>query len=186
MRLYNDDGERLYLNAVEHERFLEVALTAAPMDRRLAYTLIYTGMRISEALSLKFGSLQLDTRVASVRTLKRRGDVSIREVPIALPLRDVLGEVRGPDEASLWMKDGRPLSRITAYRSIKQIMDVADIYGPKACPKGLRHAFAIHAIMSNMPLHMVQRWLGHASMETTAIYATVLGPDQLALADRMW
>jgi integrase/recombinase XerD len=32
----------------------------------------------------------------------------------------------------------------------------------------------------------VQRWLGHASLRTTAIYADVMGPDERAFAARMW
>ena len=143
-------------------------------------------MRISEALSLTYGSLQLDARVISVHTLKRRDDNVIREIPIPQPLMDVLAEVRGAEDTGLWIRDGRPVSRANAYRWIKRIMDVADIYGPRACPKGLRHAYGVHATLSGVQLHMLQRWMGHASMETTAIYATVLGPDQITVAERMW
>jgi len=31
-----------------------------------------------------------------------------------------------------------------------------------------------------------KRWLGHASLRTTAIYGDVLGPEERALAARMW
>ena len=186
MRLYNEDAERLYLNHAERDRFLAVAMTAAPMPRRFAYTLAYTGMRISEALSLTYGALQLDAQVISVHTLKRRDPNVVREVPIPKQLIAFLNEETGPDPARLFTIDDRPAARREAYRWIKDIMDVADITGPKACPKGLRHAYGVHATLSGVPLHMLQRWMGHASMETTAIYATVLGPDQIQLAQRMW
>lgn len=186
MRLYTEDAERLYLNPTERQRFLEVALTAPPLQRRFAYTLAHTGMRISEALSLTFGSLQLDRQVVAVRTLKRRDAAVIREIPIPPPLVAVLQEVSGPDDQSLWLQNGHPISRSTAYNWIKRIMTVAEITGPKACPKGLRHAFGVHATLSGVQLHMLQGWMGHASMETTAIYATVLGPDQITVAKRMW
>jgi site-specific recombinase XerD len=42
-----------------------------------------------------------------------------------------------------------------------------------AAPKGLRHSFGVNAFQSNVPPHLVQRWLGHASLRTTAIYADV-------------
>jgi site-specific recombinase XerD len=32
----------------------------------------------------------------------------------------------------------------------------------------------------------VQRWLGHASLETTAIYGDVMGPEEHAFSARMW
>jgi integrase len=53
-------------------------------------------------------------------------------------------------------------------------------------PKGLRHGFGVHAFQASVPPHLVQRWLGHASLRTTSIYADVMGPDERAFAARMW
>jgi hypothetical protein len=85
------------------------------------------------------------------------------------------------------------LSRSRAWQLIKGIMAHAGIApGPHATPKGLRHGFDLHAIRSGVPLNLVQRWLGHARMETTAIYLQarpfnssrlflILGDDALQL-----
>ena len=48
----------------------------------------------------------------------------------------------------------------------------------------VRHGFGVNAFESNVPPHLVQRWLGHASLRTTAIYADVIGPDERAFAAR--
>jgi site-specific recombinase XerD len=53
-------------------------------------------------------------------------------------------------------------------------------------PKSLRHAFAIEAGQKGVPLNVVQRWLGHARIETTAIYAEALGAEERNLARRGW
>ena len=53
-------------------------------------------------------------------------------------------------------------------------------------PKGLRHSFGIHAIRSGALLDLAQRWLGHASMTTTAIYLDALGEEEREIAARMW
>ena len=58
--------------------------------------------------------------------------------------------------------------------------------GPHATPKGLRHSFGLHAIRSDVPLNLVQRWLGHASMNTTAIYLQAIGDEEREIAARMW
>ncbi len=58
--------------------------------------------------------------------------------------------------------------------------------GPHLCPKGLRHGFGVAAITSGVPLNILQKWLGHSTMETTAIYANALGEEQKKLAARMW
>ncbi|MCP3385937.1 tyrosine-type recombinase/integrase [Bradyrhizobium sp. CCGUVB4N] len=55
-----------------------------------------------------------------------------------------------------------------------------------AVPKGLRHSFGVAAFRANIPPHLVQRWLGHASLETTAIYADVSGREEREFAARMW
>ena len=65
-------------------------------------------------------------------------------------------------------------------------MAAAGISGTPAMPKGLRHGFGVNAFQANVPPHLVQRWLGHASLRTTAIYADVIGPDERAFAARMW
>ena len=58
--------------------------------------------------------------------------------------------------------------------------------GIHATPKGLRHGFGLHAIRSGVPINLVQRWLGHASMTTTAIYLQAMGTEEREIAARMW
>ncbi len=86
----------------------------------------------------------------------------------------------------IWTVDGQKVSRVTAYRWVKQVMNNAHIDGAQACPKGLRHGYGIHAVRSGVQLNMLQKWMGHASIATTAIYATAVGREELELADRMW
>ena len=47
MRLYNTDGNRLYLTTQERAAFLDTARLARPEVRSFAETLAYTGCRIS-------------------------------------------------------------------------------------------------------------------------------------------
>src|SRR5204862_6348136 len=58
--------------------------------------------------------------------------------------------------------------------------------GPHACPKGLRHGFGVHAVSRGIALNMVQKWLGHAQLTTTAIYANAVGEEEQSIAARMW
>jgi len=53
-------------------------------------------------------------------------------------------------------------------------------------PKALRHAFAVESGQKGIPLNIVQRWLGHARIETTAIYANAIGDEERNLARRAW
>jgi site-specific recombinase XerD len=62
----------------------------------------------------------------------------------------------------------------------------AGITNLPASPKGLRHAFGVHAVFSGIPLDLIQKWLGHEDIETTAIYTNVLGAEERQVAARMW
>jgi site-specific recombinase XerD len=59
--------------------------------------------------------------------------------------------------------------RETAWRFIKHTMKQAGIVGHRACPRGLRHAFGIGTLHAGVPIDLVQGWLGHARVSTTAI-----------------
>ena len=58
--------------------------------------------------------------------------------------------------------------------------------GPHACPKGLRHGFGVQAVSKGVSLNMVQKWLGHAQLTTTAIYANAVVEEEQTIAARMW
>jgi integrase/recombinase XerD len=47
-------------------------------------------------------------------------------------------------------------------------------------------ATASKAVMSEVPLNMTQKWLGHSRIATTAIYTNATGPEEKQIAERMW
>ncbi len=57
--------------------------------------------------------------------------------------------------------------------------------GPHACPKGLRHSFGVQAVRRDIVLNMMQKWLGHAQLTRTAIYANAVGEEVQSIAARM-
>jgi integrase/recombinase XerD len=186
--LYTPTGQRKYLTPAERARFIAAARRCprAPL-RTFCLTLAYTGCRISEALGLRIRAVEFGAGFIALRSLKRRkGAVVIREVPVPADLMNEIESVHRPsDDASnrrLWS-----WSRSRAWQLVKLIMDDANITpGIHATPKGLRHGFGIHAIRSGVPLNLVQRWLGHARMETTAIYLQAMGLEEREIAARMW
>jgi integrase/recombinase XerD len=188
--LYGPAGGRKYLNAAERRRFIKAASHAEPNTRLFCFVLGWSGARISEVLALTPASIDIESGVANIETIKRRKRGIVRQVPLPSDILRDLNHVfhlrrsqRDPDlaNARIWV-----WSRTTAWRRIKAIMAEARIVGTPAMPKGLRHGFGVNAFQSKVPPHLVQRWLGHASLRTTAIYADVIGPDERAFAERMW
>lgn len=75
-----------------------------------------------------------------------------------------------------------PWSRMTGWRAVHAVMAAARLDGPHALPKGLRHGFGVSA---GIPLNLVQKWLGHAQLITTTIYADALGTEEKDIVQRM-
>jgi integrase len=65
-------------------------------------------------------------------------------------------------------------------------MEIARLQGAAACPKAFRHGFGASNIQAGIPVTLLQRWLGHARLSTTAIYTDVSGAEEFELAERYW
>ncbi|MCP3385944.1 tyrosine-type recombinase/integrase [Bradyrhizobium sp. CCGUVB4N] len=190
MTLHGVGGARKYLNAAERQRFIRAAQHAPREIRLFCLTLVWGGARISEALGVTAAAIDLDRAVVTFKTLKRRAPGIVREVPlpprVVADLNRAFGLRRLQRDPTLAYRRLWGWSRTTAWRYVKAVMRSAGLSGVAAVPKGLRHSFGVAAFRANIPPHLVQRWLGHASLETTAIYADVSGPEEREFAARMW
>ncbi|MFA5989935.1 MAG: site-specific integrase [Sphingomonas sp.] len=180
--LFDIHGQRKYLNSAEARRFLAVLPALGNAERLFCLVLFYTGCRISEALELTPRRLDTDDKRIIFRTLKRRKLV-YRAVPAPARLIRDLTALGHTLEAATPLF---PWCRVTGWRIVKEVMERARIAGPQASPKGLRHAFGIHAIEVRIPEPMLQRWMGHARARTTRIYTVFDGTDERRWAKRMW
>ncbi len=185
--LYGSDGRRKYLTPHERSTFIAAALTHPRAEvGTLALILAFTGCRISEALALRAANIERVDAFASVRSLKKRGKLVVREIPLPPFLIERLRSVHHLDElepdSRLWT-----WSRGRAWWLIRDLMNTAGIApGVHATAKGLRHGYAIHALRSGVPINLVKRWLGHASLATTEIYLEAIGEEERMFAERMW
>jgi len=174
---------RKYLTEAERRAFSAAAMEGPLPDRVLAHLLVHSGARLSEALSVRKGDLDASVGSVLVRTLKKRKD-HFRLIPTPICVwqagRRMVGE-DAPDEQRLWT-----FCRTTGWRKMKRIFARAGIEGVHACPKGLRHGFAVSALNAGVPLPLLRRWLGHSSIRTTSIYTEVMGEEERAFAERMW
>ncbi|KAB2912703.1 MAG: site-specific integrase [Hyphomicrobiaceae bacterium] len=187
LSLFTPAGQRKYLTTEERQRFLATAAChARPEVRTLCMVLAHTGCRISEALALTLSAVDFSEGFLAIRCLKKRSRTPIiREVPLPPDLLKALRAVHASDASAsdrLW-----PWSRSRAWQIVKSVMGEAGTsIGPHATPKGLRHGFGLHAVRCGVPVNLVQRWLGHASINTTAIYLQAMGREEREIAARMW
>lgn len=187
MKLHSDKGERLYLTSSERNKFEQICKIQVRETMTFGLTLLFTGCRLSEALNLKVKHIDLENCSIEIESLKKRRKGLFRSVPVPEKLIEALNLVHGIREMknkniSIWN-----FTRMTGWRKIKEMMLAAEIEGPQASPKGLRHGFGVHAIAHcEIPLNMVQKWLGHTELKTTAIYANAMGKEERDIANRMW
>jgi integrase len=193
IRLYDDKGNRLYLTSEERTAFLNAARKSPRHERTFCTVLHFTGCRLSEALALTPRRIDLTDGTVRFETLKKRRKGIYRAVPIPPEVLDTLDMVYGISEAQkhpYWPDLDKPLwlwSRTTAWRRVSEVMNAAAIQkGPHKCPKGLRHGYGVAALAAGVPLNMLQKWMGHSRMETTAIYGNAMGQEQQQIAARMW
>ena len=172
MRLYDDDGLRLYITADERARFLESAREEAREHLVYCHLLHYTGCRPAEALEVSTARIDTTQNTIVFRTLKKRkhdnkGRVKkphFRPVPVPAHLIEKIDLVfdlrermlkRRTAEQPLWS-----MPKPTAWCMVTRVMDRANIHGPQATGKGLRHGFGIACVLKNRPLHKIRDWWG--------------------------
>lgn len=179
-QVHDNAGRRKYLTEGERGRFLEAAGRLSPSLQALCHTLAFTGCRVSEALGLFRYQIDPERLTLTMRTLKRRRLV-YRVIPVPSDLVAMLLALPSSGNERVWAQH-----RATAWRAVKRTMDLADIAGPMACCKGLRHGFAMKAAGKNVPPNLIQRWMGHASSVTTAIYLDAVDMEERGFAARIW
>jgi integrase/recombinase XerD len=180
------------LSPGEAERLVEAASGTTPRDlrdRALVELLYGAGLRVSEAVGLERGGVDLDERL--VRSIGKGGKERI--VPLGDQAIDWLRRYISDGRSRLtrqrstpWLfvnGRGGPLSRVGVWKLLKT-------YGLKAgitreiSPHVLRHSFATHLLERGADLRAIQVMLGHADLSTTQIYTHVLEARLRAVYDK--
>ena len=169
------------LSQGEVARLIEAASGVAPRalrDRALVELLYGAGLRVSEAVGLERGAIDLDER--AVRVLGKGGRE--RVVPVGrdavTALRRYLGrgrphlDRRHRPELFLNAKGGA-LTRAGAFLILRRLAGAAGLEPDRVHPHLLRHSFATHLLEGGADLRSVQEMLGHADLGTTELYTHV-------------
>lgn len=178
---YDAEGRRKYLSKAEGQKFLRYATQLPQPDALFCLTIYYTGCRISEALALRRQDLDLEIKALLIRSLKKRDKTEIRRVPVPGFLVESLASISSEKNPSIWL-----FSRTRGWRMIKAVMKTAGISGIHATAKGLRHGFGVRGAMVQIPVSLIQSWMGHADPSTTAIYLAVKDDEERELIEKTW
>ena len=141
---------------------------------RHCLTTIYAcGLRLKEALRLEVRDIDADRALLHIRQPKGWRD---RYVPLPqttlLLLRRQWVAHRHPTllfPARSQQQATQPMSPSGVQRAFKAALADSSISKP-ATVHTLRHSWATHLLEAGVNLRLIQLWLGHKSLQTTAIY----------------
>ena len=147
-------------------------------DHALLAILYNTGARIQEALNLSPQALRLESPF-HVRLLgKGRKERTCPLWPETVELLKALlkRRPRGEDEPIFVNRYGDPLKAAGVRFKLKQYVTAATKLAPslakkRISPHTFRHATAASLVTEGVDVTVIRSWLGHASLNTTNIYA---------------
>jgi len=176
------------LSREEVGRLLEV--TPGP-KYKAAFGVAYgAGLRVSEVAALKVSDIDSDRMRLRVEQGKGRKD---RQAMLSPYLLEILRDWWRLARPTTWLFPGQePINHITT-RQLNRICHMAAEAAEitkRVTPHTLRHSFATHLMEQGVDIRVIQVLLGHAKLETTALYTKVASNvirdvtsplDQLAL-----
>ena len=153
-----------------------IPLLTEPRERLVMALLAYTSMRREELLGLRWENVDMENRlihVCQAVTYPKskpvvkgtKTDSSVRNIPIADALYEVLEPLAQASGYVLPGRGGKPVSEPTFRRLWKSIGEHIELYG--ATPINFRTTFATMAVASGVDIRTTQSLMGHSTPEMT-------------------
>ena len=159
------------LSADEVVRFLEAV---SSLKARVALTTAYAaGLRVSEVAALKISDI--DSRRMVMRIEHGKGGKE-RHALLSETLLGILRDYWRLARPPLYLFPGRtpdkPVEANVLYAACRSAAAAAGL-DKRVSVHVLRHSFATHLLEQNIDIRVIQVLLGHAKLDTTALYTRV-------------
>jgi site-specific recombinase XerD len=156
-------------------------------DIAILQVLRHTGLRVGELAALKLGDIMISERKGTVTVRSGKGR-KYRVVPLNVDARraiDAYQEVRPQvaDDRLFISQRGAGIGAQAIENLVKKYARRADLDG--VTPHTLRHTFGKSALDAGVDLVTVAAFLGHDSVETTAIYTHPSARDLERAVERL-
>lgn len=158
---------------------VDLSMLEGQRNRAMIEMMYSCGLRVSELCNLRMSDLYLAEefiRVTGKGDKQRLVPISpraIEELNYYFNDRDRIAIKPGYiDYVFVSERRGKPLSRITVFRLVKELVKLAGIK-KNVSPHTFRHSFATHLLEGGANLRIIQAMLGHESISTTEIYTHI-------------
>lgn len=141
-------------------------------------TVYSCGLRLQEGLNLTVADIDSDRKLLAIRQSKGAKD---RYVPLPQATLELLRHYwqqhhhpkllfpGRPAPGQPWQGVRKPMDASVAQKAMKQALQGSGIQ-KAATVHTLRHSWATHLLECGVNLRLIQQWLGHNSLSTTAQY----------------
>jgi integrase/recombinase XerD len=161
----------IVLSPEEVTRFLEAA--PGPKYKAALSAAYGAGLRVSEVVSLKVSDIDSKRMLLRIEQGKGRKD---RHAMLSPQLLELLRDWWRIARPQVWLFPGQnPVNHLTTRqftRAVHAAAHMAEIT-KRVTPHTLRHSFATHLLEQNIDIRVIQVLLGHAKLDTTALYTRV-------------
>ena len=175
-----------YLEKAEIDALLAAPNVQSAQGRRDHILLLFlynTGARADEASQVLVRDLNLahvPNRDVSWVSVRGKGN-KLRRCPLwPQTVHELLPAIegRGPAEHVFLNRYARPITRFGVYDLVKRYVarvrrEMSSLERKDVSPHTIRHSTATHLLRSGVDINTIRDWLGHVSVDTTNIYATV-------------
>lgn len=164
----------------QHELQIYQTKVENPKHKLMIDVLLYTGVRVSEMIHLKWKDIDFQKKIIQVKSLKKRSEKEvIRKIPIAEELfksfSSYLKDCKNIQSENYIFpspsKPNEPLRRESVNWLLKNIAKKHNI--SPAHPHKFRHTFATNMRRTGSELHTISSLLGHENYNTTLIYSHI-------------
>ncbi len=160
---YERDEIIKLLNACDRiaNNYLESAERARLRARALILLMLYSGMRVSDCITLHRSRLADDGRLR-MRTMKTGNHLYVKLHPDCVAALRLLPV---ESEYFLWSGNGKVTSATGSAR--RTVTCISKLAGVPARPHRFRDTFAVELLLAGEDIRTVQLLLGHSSVRTT-------------------
>ena len=156
-----------YLTPDQAAHLIETAMARKPDMYHLVCLMYYAGLRLGEALRLRWEDVDFRKQTLLVRERKSHDFI---QPPIHPSLQTILKCVPRADRVDTVVKPGFSIKGGNVSNHFKALVRRAGL--PEwVTPHVMRHSFATNTLASGASIFDVQGLLGHASVSSTQIYA---------------
>lgn len=166
-----------FLNKSNSDKLIEFIPNAK--HRLITLLMLDCGLRVTEAISLRFEDFDFKKKTLSVKSLKKRDTKEKRHIPLSSRLYNTLADyiynIKNIEGNSFLfpspVKVDTHLSRYAVNKMLSRYNRKTNI--PNLHPHALRHTFATSHLTNGTPLENIKTMLGHKKFDTTLIYTHI-------------